>query len=166
MRPIRFPTSRLSTESAPGLIRKVHLDVLEVFGKRIGFGFHEQAPLEPPCNDLIIVFGRFNPRAPQREFGLQLFTEKLDDGRVGRVAWLIDLYLPERCRRQGAGTVLIDALLHLWEQIGVVEVRATTVGDGQPAFSSWGFAADPRHPPDHGLLPLRLRLPRVPNPAD
>jgi hypothetical protein len=54
----------------------------------------------------------------------------------------------------------MDVLLELWERIGIEEVRATTVGDGQRAFPSWGFEPDPVPPPDSGLLPLRLRLPR------
>src|SRR4029077_6324987 len=103
--------------------------------------------------------GRFDRRAHGREFGLHLVTEELEDRHLGRVAWLIELYLPERRRRQGVGTALMEALLDLWERVGVAEARATTVGDGQSAFPSWGFTADPRHPPEDGLLPLRLPLP-------
>jgi len=142
------------------VIRDAHLELLKSLGRSIGFGFHEQMPLEPPTDDLIIVQGRFNRRAHRREFGLHLVTEELEDGHLGRVAWLIELYLPERCRGQGVGTALMEALLQLWERVGVAEARATTVGDGQWAFPSWGFAADPRHPREGGLLPVRLRLPR------
>jgi GNAT superfamily N-acetyltransferase len=142
------------------LIREVHLELLGAFGRSIGLGFHEQMPLEPPTDDLIIVQGRFNQRARGREFSLHLVTEELEDGHPGRVAWLIELYLPERCRHQGMGTALMETLLQLWERVGVAEARATTVGDGQLAFPSWGFAADPRHPPEDGLLPVRLQLPR------
>ena len=157
---VRSRISQLDPESPPALIREVHLELLRAFGRSIGFGFHEQIPLEPPTDDLIIVQGRFNRRAHGREFGLHLVTEEFEDGHLGRVAWLIELYLPERCRRQSVGTALMEALLQLWERIGVAEARATTVGDGQSAFPSWGFAADPRHPPEGGLLPVRLRLPR------
>lgn len=117
-------------------------------------------PLDPPSEDLIIVQGRFDRRTREREFGLHLFVEMQDDARPGLIAWVIDLSLPERCRRQGAGTVLMAALLELWQRIGVLEVRATTAGDGQLAFPSWGFEADPHGGPNHGLLPVRLALPR------
>jgi hypothetical protein len=166
---VRSAISRLDPESDPVLIREVHLDLLKVFGRTIGFGFHEHPPLEPASEDPIIVFGRFDPRAREREFGLQILTERAADGRPDRVAWLTDLYLPKGCRRQGAGTTLIEALIHLWERVGVIEVRATTAGDGQLAFPSWGFTADPRHRLDHSLLPLHLRLPRQavsPDPED
>ncbi len=148
--------SQLDADSAPAVIREVHRELLRTVGRSIGFGFHEQIPLEPPTDDLIIVQGRLNRRAHGREFSLHLVTEELEDGHLGRVAWLIELYLPERCRRQGVGTALMEALLQLWERIGVDEARATTVGDGQSAFPSWGFVADPRRPPEGELLPLRL----------
>jgi GNAT superfamily N-acetyltransferase len=157
---VRSRISQLDAESPPALICEVHLELLKALGRSIGFGFHEQIPLERPTDDLIIVQGRFNRRAHGREFGLHLVTEELEDRDLGRVAWLIELYLPERCRRQGVGTALMEALLQLWERIGVAEARATTVGDGQSAFLSWGFTADPRHPPEGGLLPVCLRLPR------
>jgi GNAT superfamily N-acetyltransferase len=157
---VRSTISRLDTESDPDSIREVHLDLLDAFGRTIGFGFHEQPPSAPASEGLIVVFGRFDPRAREREFGLQLFTERSEDGRPVRVAWVIELYLPEGCRRQGAGTALMETLLELWERIGVAEARATTVGDGQLAFPSWGFEPDPRHPRDHSLLPLHLPLPR------
>jgi GNAT superfamily N-acetyltransferase len=152
--------SQLHAESPPALIREVHLELLRALGRSIGFSFHEQMPLEQPTDDLIIVQGRFNRRAHGREFGLHLVTEELEDGHLGRVAWMIELYLPVRCRRQGVGTALMEALLQLWERVGVGEARATTVGDGQSAFPSWGFAADPRHPSEDGLLSVRQRLPR------
>lgn len=157
---VRSRISQLDAGSPPALIREVHLELLRDLGRSIGFGFHEQIPFEPPTDDLIIVQGRFNRRAHGREFGLHLVTEELEDGHLGRVAWLIDPYLPERCRRQGVGTALMEALLDLWERVGVAEARATTVGDGQSALPSWGFVADPRRPPEGGLLPVRLRLPR------
>jgi GNAT superfamily N-acetyltransferase len=144
----------------PREIYEVHLKVLGAVGRSIGFGFHEQVPYEPPDENLINVFGRFDRRAEKREFGLQLFTEAREGGSPGVVAWVIELYLPERCRRQGAGTILMETLLELWERIGVAEARATTVGDGQSAFPSWGFEPDPRPGRDHGLLPVRLWLPR------
>lgn len=157
---VRSRLSQLDSERPPAVIREVHLELLKALGRSIGFGFHEQMPLEPPTDDLIIVQGRFNRRAHDREFGLHLVTEELEDGHLGRIAWLNELYLPERCRRQGVGTALMETLLQLWERVGVAEARATTVGDGQSAFPSWGFTADPRHPPEGGLLPVCLRLPR------
>lgn len=156
---VRSAISRLGPESEAGLIREVHLDLLKAFGRTIGFGFHEQRPLDPPSEDLTIVQGRFDRCARGREFGVHLFVET-QDGRPALIAWVIDLYLPERCRRQGGGTVLMAALLELWERIGVLEVRATTAGDGQMAFPSWGFKTDPQGGPNHGLLPVRLALPR------
>jgi len=163
---VRSRISQLDAESAPAVIREVHLELLRALGRSIGFGFHEQIPLEPPTDDLIIVQGRFNRRAHGREFGLHLVTEEFEDGHLGRVAWLIELYLPERCRRQGVGTALMEALLQLWERIGVAEARATTVGDGQWAFPSWGFADDPRRLPEDGLVSVRLRRPREPQALD
>jgi GNAT superfamily N-acetyltransferase len=156
---VRSAISRLGPESEPSLIREVHLDLLEAFGRTIGFGFHEQRPLDSPSEDLTIVQGRFDRRAREREFGVHLFVER-QDGRPALIAWVIDLYLPERCRRQGAGTVLMAALLELWERIGVTQARAITAGDGQLAFPSWGFEADPQGGQNHGLLPVRLALPR------
>ena len=47
--------SQLDAESAPALNREVHLELLRAHGRSIGFGFHEQKPLEPPTDDLIIV---------------------------------------------------------------------------------------------------------------
>lgn len=161
MGPVRSSISRLSAESPPGLIREVHLELLEAFGISIGFGFREQTPLEPPSDDLIIVFGRFDPRAREREFGLQLFTEKLDDGRVGRVAWLIDLYLPERWRGRGAGTALMGGLLELWETTGVGVVQTTATAEGRPAYLSWGFSEVADRGADDGLTEMRLKLPRA-----
>lgn len=112
----------------------------------------------------MMVLGRFDRHAPQREFGLQLGTEKLDNGRPGRVAWVIDLYLPKKCRRKGAGTRLIESLLELWEQAGVAAARATTTEVGFKAFTSWGFARIQGGLKDQ-LQPVHLLLPRSGPPA-
>ena len=134
------PSSPIPPDSDPESIRNAHLFLLENFGRSIGFGFYAQPLLEPSSTERITVLGRFDRHAPQREFGLQLGTEKLDNGRLGRVAWVNDLYLPKKCRRKGAGTRLIESLLELWEQAGVAAARATTTGVGFAAFTSWGFA--------------------------
>jgi len=112
-----------------------------------------------------MVLGRFDRHAPQREFGLQLGTETFDGGRLGRVAWVIDLYLPKKCRRKGAGTRLIESLLELWEQAGVGAARATTTEVGFVAFTSWGFA-QVRDDLGHGLQSVKLLLPRTGSPAN
>lgn len=156
--PVRARIARLQAAPSPDLIHEIHLELLQAFGESIGLGFHPQPALESPAEDLIAVFGRFDRRAAQRDFGLQLHSEETDDGRLIRIAWLIDLYLPEGWRRRGAGTALIVTLLELWEQIDVDEVRATTAGDGQSAFPSWGFEPDPARGPSHGLVPVRLKL--------
>jgi GNAT superfamily N-acetyltransferase len=150
----------LHAGSPPDLVYAIHIELLEAFGRSVGFGFYPQPPLEPPSESLISVRGRFDRRAYEREFGAQLFAENSEDGGLARMAWVIELYLPERCRRRGAGTGLMEALLRLWEQVGVDEVRVTTVGDGQYAFPSWGFESDPEGGPEDGLMPLRLVLPR------
>ena len=159
--PPAVPLSVVTPDSDPKLIRDAHLFLLGEFGRSIGFGFHAHPLLEPPSTERITVFGRFDPHAPQREFGLRLGTEKLDEGRLGRVACVTDLYLPERCRRQGAGTSLIEALLELWERARVAAVRATTTEEGHAAFSSWGFSLATPDVPADPLRPMRLRLPRV-----
>jgi GNAT superfamily N-acetyltransferase len=111
-----------------------------------------------------MVLGRFDRHAPQREFGLQLGTEKLDSGRLGRVAWVIDLYLPQKSRRKGAGTRLVKSLLELWEQAGVVAARAITTDVGFAAFTSWGFAPVEDDQEDQ-LQPVNLLLSRTGPPA-
>jgi GNAT superfamily N-acetyltransferase len=111
-----------------------------------------------------MVLGRFDRHAPQREFSLQLGMEKLDSGRLGRVAWVIDLYLPKKSRRKGAGTRLVESLLELWEQAGVVAARAITTEVGFAAFTSWGFAPVEDDQEDQ-LQPVNLLLPRTGAPA-
>lgn len=106
------------------------------------------------------MFGRFDRHAPQREFGLQLGTEKLDNGHLGRVAWVIDLYLPKKCRRKGAGTRLMNSLVELWAQAGVAAARATTTEVGFAAFTSWGFAQVQDDPEDE-LKSVHLFLSRT-----
>lgn len=150
----------LPADSSPQLIYEVHLELLAAFGRSIGFGFNPQTPSEPPDEELIPVFGWFDRDAQRREFGLQIHPERSAACTTVGVARMIELYLPERTRREGAGTALMDALIMLWERVGLDEVRMTTVGDGQYAFPSWGFEPDPRRGPDDGLLPLRLALPR------
>jgi len=78
---VRSRISQLDAESPPALIREVHLELLRALGRSIGFGFHEQMPLEPPTNDLIIIQGRFNRRAHGREFGLHLVSPDDHGGR-------------------------------------------------------------------------------------
>jgi hypothetical protein len=106
------------------------------------------------------VQGRFNRRARSRGrgFGLHLITEEMEDGHLGRVAWLIELYLPERCQ-PGSGDRADGRAAGLWEQVGVAEARTTMVGNGQSAFPSWGFAADP--PPARTRRPISEILPIV-----
>lgn len=105
------------------------------------------------------MLGRFDRHAPQREFGLQLGMEQLDNGCLGRVAWVIDLYLPRKCRRNGAGTRLIESLMKLWEEAGVAAARATTTEVGFAAFTSWGFTRVQGELEDQ-LQPVHLLLPR------
>lgn len=154
------PSSPVEPGSDPELIRDTHLFLLESFGTSIGFDFYPQPLLEPSSRKRITVFGRFDRRAPQREFGLQLSLEEIEDGRLGRVAWVTDLYLPERRRRQGAGTRLMDSLLELWEGVGVSAARATTTDEGFAAFTSWGFERV-RSDLEDSLWPVRLQLPRT-----
>lgn len=162
--PVRSRIGQLRAASPPDLVREIHVELLQAFGESIGVGFHPQPALESRTEDLITVFGRFDSRAGQRDFGLRLQFEETDDGRFIRVAWLIDLYIPERWRHRGAGTALMGALLEFWERIDVDEVRATAAGDGQAAFPSWGFEPAASEEPDRGLVPLRLELPRQDRP--
>lgn len=157
---VRSRFGELDDRCSPGRVHEVHLELLGAFGCSIGFDFFGRTPIEPPEQESTYVFGRFDRRARDREFGLHLTAERSAGSPTMRIARLIDLYLPEPSRRQGAGTRLMDVMQELWERIGIEEVRATTVGDGQRAFPSWGFEPDPVRPPDSGLLPLRLRLPR------
>jgi GNAT superfamily N-acetyltransferase len=129
----------LSPDSEPALILTAHHDLLASFGKSFGCGFLVQPLLEPPSRERIAVFGCFNPQARQREFGLWITCEDPEGGERRPVAELIEFFLPERCSGRGGGTALIDALLELWAQIGVREVKATASGDGSCAFAAWGF---------------------------
>jgi GNAT superfamily N-acetyltransferase len=149
----------ITPDSDPESIRDAHLVLLENFGRSIGFGFYAQPLLKPSSAERITVLGRFDRYAPQREFGLQLGMEQLDNGRLGRVAWVIDLYLPRKCRRKGAGTRLIESLMKLWEEAGAAAARATTTEVGFAAFTSWGFTRVQGELEDQ-LQPVHLLLPR------
>jgi GNAT superfamily N-acetyltransferase len=154
--PLPEPSRPVTTDADPKLIHEAHLFVLDRLGRSMGLAFHPQPCLEPPKYERIVVFGRFDPRAAQREFGLEIGVEP---GRDARVAWLIDLYFPERRRNRGFGTRLMTDLVELWGHIGVAEARLTATADGLPAYESWGFTADDsRDELDVGLHPMRLRL--------
>lgn len=157
---VKSRIAELTADTPADLIYDVHLELLAAFGRSIGYDFHSRPREEATATDLISVFGRFDRRAREREFGLQIFSEDAVEGDSTHVAWLIDLYLPERRRRQGAGTSLMEALLMLWGRMGVDEVRVMAAGDGQWAFPTWGFDPDPHRSPDGVILPLRLALPR------
>jgi GNAT superfamily N-acetyltransferase len=154
------PKEPVTVESDASLIGDAHLFLLDQFGRSIGFAFFPNEGLEPPSTGRVTVFGRFDPRARKREFGLELATEKHPDGSANRVARLIDLYLPEKRRRQGHGTRLMDGLVELWEAIGVTEVQLKATGDGYPAYLSWGFVADGSGGGGGPLPSMRLLLPR------
>lgn len=158
------PSSPITPDSDPESIRDAHLVLLENFGRSIGFGFYAQPLLEPSSTERITVLGRFDRHEPQREFSLQLGTGNLDNSHLGRVAWVIDLYLPKKRRRKGAGTRLIQSLLELWEQAGVATARATTTEIGFAAFTSWGFARVQSNLEDE-LRSVHLLLPRTGSPA-
>lgn len=154
--PLPEPSRPVTIGADPNLIRDAHLFLLDRLGRSMGLAFHPQPCLEPPTYERIVVFGRFDPRADQREFGLEIGVE---EGRDARVAWLIDLYIPEGRRSQGFGTRLMSDLVELWGRIGVAEARLTATADGLPAYESWGFTADrSRDQPDVGLHPVRLKL--------
>jgi GNAT superfamily N-acetyltransferase len=154
--PLAEPSRPVTIDADPGLIREAHLFLLDRLGRDMGLAFHPQPCLEPPAYERIVVFGRFDPRAPQREFGLEIGVEA---GRDVRVAWLIDLYIPERQRNQRFGTRLMSDLVELWGRIGVTEARLTATTDSLPAYESWGFIADDsRDELDVGLRPMRLQL--------
>jgi GNAT superfamily N-acetyltransferase len=121
--------------------------------------FHPQPFLEPPTDERIVVFGRFDPKARAREFGLELRVEEVADRRHARVARLIDLYIPESRRRQGFGTRLMTDMVELWGRVGVAEARLTASAEGLPAYEAWGFVADhARDRLDADLQPMRLSL--------
>lgn len=154
--PLAEPSRPVTVDADPELIREAHLFRLDRVGRSMGFAFHPQSCLEPPKHERIVVFGRFDRRAAQREFGLEIGVEA---GRDARVAWLIDLYIPESRRNQRFGTRLMSDLVELWGLIGVAEVRLTATADGLPAYESWGFTAnDSRDELDVGLRPMRLQL--------
>lgn len=159
--PVRSHIARLDAACSPDLVREIHLELLEAFGRSIGSGFHPQPPVEPPSETLISVAGRFDERPGEHDFGLWLQPEETDDGRLVRVAWLIDLYLPERWRRRGAGTALMGVLLELWEATGFGVVRTTATTEGRPAYLSWGFSEVADQRVDDGLTEMRLVLPRT-----
>jgi GNAT superfamily N-acetyltransferase len=154
--PLREPPGPVTSDADPELIRDAHLFLLDRLGRSMGLAFHFQPSLEPPSDERIVVFGRFDPKARQREFGLELSA---GEARHARVAWLIDLYIPESRRRQGFGTRLMNDLVELWGRVGVAEARLTATADGLPAYQSWGFTADPsRDRLDAGLQPMSLKL--------
>ncbi|MBS1862861.1 MAG: GNAT family N-acetyltransferase [Actinobacteria bacterium] len=154
--PLPEPSRAVNLEADPELIREAHLFALDRLGRAMGLAFHPQPCLEPPTHERVVVFGRFDPRAGQREFGLEIGVES---GRDVRVAWLIDLYIPERRPNQGFGTRLMKDLVELWVQIGVAEARLTATAEGLPAYESWGFTADEsRERRDVGLQPVSLKL--------
>jgi len=150
------PLRPVTAEADPELIRDAHLVLLDFAGRSMGFAFHPQPCLEPPTPERIVVFGRFDLKADQREFGLEIGVKAGSDTRI---AWLIDLYIPERRRNQGFGTRLMSDLLDLWSRIGVVETRLTATAEGLPAYESWGFTTDDsRERLGAGLHPMRLQL--------
>src|SRR6478609_1410844 len=123
------PSSHFTADAAPELIRDAHLFLLDRIGRSMGLAFHPQPSLEPPTDERIVVLGRFDTKARQREFGLELGVE---EDRHVRVAWLIDLYIPESRRNQGFGTRLMRDLVNLWGGVGVSEARLTATADGLP----------------------------------
>lgn len=150
------PSGSVTADADPELIRDAHLFLLDRIGRSMGLAFHPQPLLEPPTYERIVVLGRFDPKARQREFGLELGVE---EARHVRIAWLIDLYIPESRRDQGFGTRLMRDLVKLWGRVGVSEVRLAATTDGLPAYESWGFVADDSHNRlDFGLHPVRLKL--------
>jgi GNAT superfamily N-acetyltransferase len=154
--PLPEPPRPVTIDAGPSLIRDAHLFVLDGLGRAMGLAFRPQLCLEPPKYERIVIFGRFDPRAAQREFGLEI---RVEAGRDARVARLIDLYIPERRRNQGFGTRLMSDLVELWGRIGVAEARLTATADGLRAYESWGFTADDsRDELDVGLRPMRLQL--------
>ena len=160
--PIRSRIGRLDLTCPPDVMREAHLELLEAFGRSIGSGFHPRQSAERPSEDLISVFGRFEKRADDAQFGLWLQPEEGDHGGVARIAWLVDLYLPERWRGRGAGTALMGALIELWEKVGVDAVRTTATAEGHPAYLSWGFSEVGDQGLDDALTEMRLELPRGP----
>jgi hypothetical protein len=98
--PLPKPSRPVTVDADSELIREAHLFVLDRLDRAMGLAFHPQPCLEPPNYERIVVFGRFDPRAAQREFGLEIGVE---ESRDTRVAWLIDLYIPERRRIRGSG---------------------------------------------------------------
>jgi GNAT superfamily N-acetyltransferase len=154
--PLPEPSRPVTVDADPELIRDAHLFLLDRVGRSMGLAFHPQRCLEPPSYERIVVFGRFDPRAEQREFGLEIGVE---EGRDARVARLIDLYIPESRRNQRFGTRLMSDLVDLWGRIGVTEAQLTATADGLPAYESWGFTADDsRDGLDVGLRTMRLQL--------
>ncbi len=149
------PSGHFTTDADPELIRDAHLFLLDRIGRSMGLAFHPQPLLEPPTYERIVVLGRFDPEARQREFGLELGVE---EARHVRIARLIDLYLPESHCGQRFGTRLMRNLVDLWGQVGVSEVLLAATADGLPAYESWGFVADDTHEPDFGLHPMRLKF--------
>lgn len=158
---VRARIARLDATCPPDLVRETHLELLGAFGESIGFGFHPWASVEPPSEDLITVAGRFEEVPGEPDFRLWLQPEEVDDGRVVRVAWLIDLFLPERWRRRGAGTALMAGLVELWERVGVDAARATATAEARPAYLSWGFSEVGGRGFGGGLSEMRLELPRT-----
>lgn len=158
---VRPRIARLGAASSPSIVREIHLELLVAFGRSIGFGFHPRPPVEAPSETLISVSGRFDERPGQPDFRLWLQPEETDDGRLVRVAWLIDLYLPEIWRRRGAGSALMGGLLELWEATGVGVVRTTATAEGRPAYLSWGFSETADRGADVGLTEMCLKLPRT-----
>jgi hypothetical protein len=55
----------------------------------------------------------------------------------------------------------LEALLELWERVGVGAARATATAEGHPAYLSWGFSEVGGRRFDDGLTEMRLELPRT-----
>jgi len=154
--PLPEPPGHVTVDADPELIREAHLFLLDRIGRNMGLAFHPQPSLEPPTDERIMVLGRFDTRARQREFGLELGVE---EARHVRVAWLIDLYIPESRRNQGFGTRLMRDLVNLWVEAGVSEARLTATADGLGAYECWGFVADDsRDRLEVDLHSMRLKL--------
>jgi ABC-2 type transport system ATP-binding protein len=82
--------------TSPDLIREIHLELLQTFGKCIGCGFHPRPALDSPAEDLITVIGRFDRRASERDFGYEGELAELRD-RAG-VSYRLRTAAEERAR--------------------------------------------------------------------
>jgi hypothetical protein len=73
--PLQEPSRPVTVDADPNPIRDAHLFLLDRVGRSMGLAFHPQPCLEPPTYERIVVFGRFDPKAAQREFGLEIVVE-------------------------------------------------------------------------------------------